>query len=38
LENGDWYEYPHKEHYVDEDGTLKELKEDETTLADRINF
>lgn len=38
LDNGDWYDYPHKQNYIDEDGKLREYKEEETTLADRIHI
>jgi len=38
LANGDWYEYPFKETYIDEDGTIKEYVEPEITLADRIQI
>lgn len=39
LENGEWYEYPFKETYIDEDGVLKEVTEKERnafTLAARL--
>jgi len=38
LENGDWYEYPVKDNYIGDDGKLKPYIEEETTLADRIQF
>ena len=39
LENGDYYEYPFKETYIDEDGILHEVLESEQeTLADRIGL
>jgi hypothetical protein len=39
LENGEWYEYPFKETYIDEDGVLKEVTEKDKnsfTLAARL--
>lgn len=38
LENGDWYEYPFKKTYIDEDGVMHEVNddEDEPTLAQMI--
>ena len=39
LENGEYYEYPFKETYIDEDGVLHEVLESEQeTLADRIGI
>lgn len=39
LENGEWYEYPFKQTYVDEDGEMHERGPDgEQTLAARLGF
>ena len=36
LENGEWYEYPFKATYIDEDGIHEVTENQETTLADRL--
>ena len=37
LENGEWYEYPFKQTYIDDDGACHEVVEgEEATLAERI--
>ena len=37
LDNGEWYEYPYKETYIDADGVVHDVTEDtESTLAERI--
>lgn len=39
LENGEWYEYPFKQTYVDENGEMHECGQDkEQTLADRLGL
>ena len=40
LENGEWYEYPFKSTYIDEDGETHEVgpEGEGQTLADRLGF